>query len=191
MGGQVQAVTAPVRAHPAAARRDEVDGLHPDQCEAFLHDLKLATTSMKICDRTACDLTRGVQTLAARIRSLLQGCRRPTVASGLWGTAPRDATCRSRLSATTSGLPAWSPVIVEVIGVDQRSPPDFGPSCPHDPGLATQATTVDKLDVCPAGAALCWWNRAHPHTRGARPLSKGGSQVLPRRRAASRSGRAE
>jgi hypothetical protein len=131
----------------------------------------------------ACDLTHGVQTLAARIRWLLQRCRRPTVASGLRGTSPRDAACLSQLSAPALGLAAWSPVIVDVIGVDQRSPPDCGPSCTHDPGLATHATAVDRLDVCPAGAALCWWNGAHPHTQGARPLSKRGRQVFPRRRA--------
>src|SRR5262249_54935491 len=132
----------------------------------------------------ASDLTRGVQTLAARMRWLLQRCRRPIVASELRGTSPRDATFFSRLSAPTVGLAVRSPVIVEVIGVDQRSPPDFGPVGPHDPGLATQATSVDRVDVCPAGATLCWWNRVNPQTRGARPLSKGGSQILPRRRAA-------
>jgi hypothetical protein len=132
----------------------------------------------------ASDLAQGVQALAARMRWLLQRCRRPTVACGLRGAPPCDATCLSRLSTPTSGLAAWSPVMVEVINVEQRSPPDGGPSCPHDPGLATRATAVGRFDVCPADAALCWWNRASPHTRGARPLSKGGSRVLPWRRAA-------
>jgi hypothetical protein len=132
----------------------------------------------------ASDLTQGVQTLTARMRWLLQPRRRPTVASDLRGTSPRDATFLSRLSAPTLGLAVWSSVIVEVIRQDQRSPPDGGLLCIYDPGLNTRATSVDKFNVCPAGAALCWWNRANPHTRGARPLSKSGSQVLPRRRAA-------
>ena len=34
----------PFRAHPAAPLRDEIDGVHRDQCEAFLSCLKLATT---------------------------------------------------------------------------------------------------------------------------------------------------
>jgi hypothetical protein len=132
----------------------------------------------------ASDLARGVQALAARMRWLRQRCRRPTVASGLRGTLPRDATGLSRLSTTASGLAACSPVIVEAIGVDQRSPPDWRPSCTHDPCLATRATSVDRFDVCSAGAALCGWNRASPPTWGARPLSKGGSRVVPWRRAA-------
>ena len=36
VGGQIQAVAAPFRAHPAAPLRDEIDGVHLDQCEAFL-----------------------------------------------------------------------------------------------------------------------------------------------------------
>jgi hypothetical protein len=132
----------------------------------------------------ASDITRGVQTLAARMRGLLQRCRRPTVASGLRGTSPRDATCLFRLSAPALGLAAWSPVIVEVISMDERSPPDFWPSCAHAPGFATRTTSVDRLGVCPAGAVLCRWNRTNPHTQGARPLGTGGSQMVSWRRAA-------
>ena len=44
VGGQIQAVAAPFRAHPAAPLRDEIDGLHLDQFEAFLQCLKLATS---------------------------------------------------------------------------------------------------------------------------------------------------
>src|SRR6266436_1410879 len=40
----MQAVTAPFRAYPAAPLRDEIDGVHLDQCEAFLSCLKLATS---------------------------------------------------------------------------------------------------------------------------------------------------
>ena len=43
----MQAVAAAFRAHPAAALWDEVDGLHPEQCEAFLWRLQLATSSRK------------------------------------------------------------------------------------------------------------------------------------------------
>jgi hypothetical protein len=132
----------------------------------------------------ASDLARGVQALTARIRWLLQRCRRPTVASELRVTSPRDATCLSRLSAPTLGLAVWSPVIVEVIGADQRSPPDGGPSCVHTPGLTSRATSVSRCDVCPAGAGLCWRNRASPRTRSVRSWSKGGSRVAPWRRAA-------
>jgi hypothetical protein len=132
----------------------------------------------------ASDLTRGMQAFAAWMRWLLQRGRRPTVANALRGTPRHDATCLARLSATPSGLAMWSPVTVEVISVDQRSPPDCRPSCTHDPGLATRTTSVDRFDVCPAGAALYWWNRANPHTQGARPLSKGGSRAVPCRRAA-------
>jgi hypothetical protein len=165
----------PKHLHPAPGQRAT-----PQRWRTFVHNHAWDL----IARGMASDLTRGLQTLAARMKWLLQRCRRPTVASGWRGTSPRDATYLSPLSAPSLGLAAWSRTIVEVIGVDQRSPPDFGPSCPHDPGLATQATSVDRFDVCPAGAALCWWNRAHPHTRGARPLSKSGSQVLLRRRAA-------
>jgi hypothetical protein len=77
----------------------------------------------------ASDLTRGMQAFAAWMRWLPQRWRRPTVASALRGTPLHDATCLSRLSATPSGRAMWSPVTVEVISVDQRSPPDFGPSC--------------------------------------------------------------
>jgi transposase len=45
VGGQIQAIVATVRAHPAAPLCDEIDGLHSDQCASFLRDLKLATTS--------------------------------------------------------------------------------------------------------------------------------------------------
>jgi hypothetical protein len=99
-------------------------------------------------------LTRGVQAVAAQIRWLLQWCRRPTVASGWRGTLRRDPTCLAQLSPPASGLAVWSPVIVEAIRVDQRSPPDRGLSRFHAPGLATQAIAVDRFDVYPAGAAL-------------------------------------
>src|SRR5713226_7128743 len=44
VGGQIQAVAPPFRVHPAAPLRDEIDGLHLDQSEAFLSCLKLATS---------------------------------------------------------------------------------------------------------------------------------------------------
>jgi hypothetical protein len=54
----------------------------------------------------ASGLTRGIQAFAVWMRWLLQRWR---------GIQPRDATCLSPLSAPTSGLTAWSPVIGEVI----------------------------------------------------------------------------
>ena len=132
----------------------------------------------------AADLTRGRRALCARIIPIMQRWWNRSVASGWRRTPPRDTTWLSWRSAPASGLAVWSPVIVGVTRVDQRSPPDGGPSYTPDSGLATRVTLVDRVDVYPAGAVLCWWHRAHPHTWGARPLSKGGSQVVPWRRAA-------
>jgi hypothetical protein len=132
----------------------------------------------------AANRTRGIQALAVGMRGLLQRWRRPTVVSALGGTPRHDTTCRSQLSTPAPGPAVWSPVIVEAIRVDQRSPPNRGLSRVHAPGLAPQAISVDRFDVCPAGAVLCWRNRASPHTRTARPWSKGGSRVAPWRRAA-------
>lgn len=42
----MQAALAAVRAHSAAPLRDEIHGLHANQCAAFLRDLKPATTSV-------------------------------------------------------------------------------------------------------------------------------------------------
>ena len=83
----------------------------------------------------ASDLARGVQ--AARMRWPLQRCRGRTVASGWRGIPPHDTTCLSPLSAPVSGLTEWSPVIVEAISMDERSPPDFSPSCTYDRCFAT------------------------------------------------------
>jgi hypothetical protein len=47
MGGQIQTVAAPFRAHPAAPLRDEIDGVHLDQCAGVLRCLKLATSSLQ------------------------------------------------------------------------------------------------------------------------------------------------
>jgi len=165
----------PTRLHPAPGQRVPVQRWHPFRRH---HAWDLIVRGM------ASDLSRRVQPLTARIRWRLQRCRRPTVASELRVTSPRDATCLSRLGAPTLGLAVWSPVIVEVIGVDQRSPPDGGPSCVHAPGLTSRATSVNRCDVCPAGAGLCWRHRASPRTRSVRSWSKGGSRVAPWRRAA-------
>jgi len=165
----------PTRLHPAPGQRVPVQRWH-----IFLRNHAWDL----IVRGRASDLNRSVQTLTARIRWLLQRCRRPTLASELRVTSPRDATCLSRLGAPTLGLAVWSPVIVEEIGVDQRSPPDGGPSCVHAPGLTSRATSVHRCDVCPAGAGLCWRNRVSPRTRSVRSWSKGGSRVAPWRRAA-------
>jgi hypothetical protein len=130
------------------------------------------------------DFIRGVQALSIRLIQFPQRWWRHAVSNAVQGTPQGPAGARPLLSAPTSGLAVWSPVTVEVIRVDQRSPPDCGPSCPQDPGLATRGLSGGIFDVCPAGAVLCWWNRASPHTRGARPLSTGGSLVVPWRRTA-------
>jgi hypothetical protein len=132
----------------------------------------------------AADLTRSRRAFLARIIPIVQGWWNRSVASRWRGISPRDATLAPWLRAPSSGLTVWSPVIVEVIRVDQRSPPDGGPSYTHDPYTATRVTSVDGFDVCPAGAARCGWRRAGLHTLGAKPLSTGKSQVVPWRRAA-------
>ena len=48
MEGQMPAVAAPFRAHPAAPLRDEIDGVHLDRFEVFLSCLKLATSYSSI-----------------------------------------------------------------------------------------------------------------------------------------------
>jgi hypothetical protein len=130
------------------------------------------------------DFIRGVQALSVRLIQFPQRWWRHAVTNGVQGTPQGHAVAMSLLSATIAVPLAWSADSVEVISVDQRSPPDGGPSRSHAPGLATQATSVARFDVCPAGAVLCWGNRASPRTRGARPLSKGGTRVVPCRRVA-------
>jgi hypothetical protein len=132
----------------------------------------------------AADLTRGRPALGARIMQIVQGWWNRSVASRWRRTPPRDTTWLSWRSAPAWGLAVWSPVLVEVISVDQRSPPDGGRSYTPEPGLATRVPSVDRFNVCHTGAALCGWHRAGPHTRGGKPLSQGESWVLPWRRAA-------
>src|SRR5882724_1928628 len=129
------------------------------------------------------DFIRGVQALSVRLIQFSQTWWRHAVTNVVQGT-PRHAVAMSLLSATMAVPVAWSADTVEVIRVDQRSPPDCRPSCSYDPGLTTRATSVDRFDGCPAGAALCGWKRAGPHTRGAKPLSQGESWVVPWCRAA-------
>jgi hypothetical protein len=130
------------------------------------------------------DCIRGVQALSRRLLQFLRRWWCHAVSNAVQGTPQGHAVAMPLLHATMSGPVAWSADTVEVIRVDQRSPPDGGPSCAHAPGLATQATSVDRCDMCPAGAVLRRWNRASPHTQGPRPLSTGGNQVVPWRRAA-------
>ena len=130
------------------------------------------------------DVIRSVHALSIRLRQFPQRWWRHAVSNAGQGTPQGHAVAMPLLRATMSVPVAWSADTVEVISVDQRSPPDCGPSCIHDPGLATRATSVARFDVCSAGAALCGWNRASPPARGARPLSKDGSRVVLWRRAA-------
>ena len=132
----------------------------------------------------ASDLTRGRQALAAWMRGPLPRWRRPAVARRLRGIRPHDAAWLSPLSAPAVGLAVWSPVIVEVIRVDQRRPPDGKLPYTSDPGLATRVTSVDRFDGGPAGPTLGEWKRTSLHTRGAKPLSTGRIRVAPWRRAA-------
>src|SRR5882724_3680905 len=130
------------------------------------------------------DFIRGVHALSIRLIQFSQKWWRHTVSNAVQGTPQGHAGAMPLLRATMSVPLSWSADTGEVICVDQRSPPDGGLSCPHAPGLDPRATSVDSFDVCPAGAVLCWWNRASPHTRSVRPLSKSGSRVVPWRRAA-------
>jgi hypothetical protein len=127
----------------------------------------------------AADLTRGRQAFLAQIILIVQGWWNRSVADRLREIPPCDATWLSWLSAPAPGLAVRSPVIMKVVSVAQRSPPDDGPSSTHDPYTATRVTAVDRSDVRPAGAARCGWQRDGPHTRGANPLSTGQSRVVP------------
>jgi hypothetical protein len=130
------------------------------------------------------DFIRGVQALSVRLMQFPQRWWRHAVTNEVQGTSQGHAGAMPLLSATMAVPVASSANTAEVIRVDQRSPPDFGPSSSYNSGLTTRATSVDRFDVYPAGAVLCWRNRASPYTRGARPLSQGGSRVVPWRRAA-------
>jgi hypothetical protein len=130
------------------------------------------------------DFIRGVQALSVRLRQFSQRWWCHAVSNGVPGTPQGHAVAMPLRRATMAVPLVWSADTGEVISVDQRSPPDGGPSCSHTPGLATRAPSVDRFDVCLAGAVLCRWNRASPHTRRARPLSQGGSWVVPWRGAA-------
>jgi hypothetical protein len=114
----------------------------------------------------AADLTRGRRNLCAWITQIVQGWWNRSSASRWRRTPPCDTTWLSWRSTPASGLAIWSPVIEEVIRVDQRSPPDGEPSYTHDPYPATGVTSVDRFDVCPAGATLYGWHRTGLHTCG-------------------------
>jgi Homeodomain-like domain len=132
----------------------------------------------------AVDWIRGVHALTVCLIQFLQHWWCHTGATGVQGASQGDAGAIPLLRVTISVPIAWPADTGAVIRVDQRSPPDDEPSCTHDPDFATRATSVDQFDVCPADAALHWWNRATPPTQGARPLSIGGSREVPGRRAA-------
>jgi hypothetical protein len=137
-----------------------------------------------ITSGVAADLTRGRKALSARITPIMQRWWNRSVASRWRRTLPRDTTWLPWRSAPAPGLAVWSPVIVEVINVDQRSPPDGKLPYTPDPGLAARVTSADRFDGCPAGPTLGEWNKISLHTRGAKPLSKGRLLVAPWRRAA-------
>jgi len=137
-----------------------------------------------ITSGVAANLARGRPVFFARIIQIVRGWWNRSGASR-WRRIPHhDTTWFPWRSTPASRLAVWSPVTVEVISADQRSPPDGGLSHTPDSDLATRATSVDRFDVCPAGTALCWWSRVSPHRRGAKPLSKDGIWGIPWRRAA-------
>jgi hypothetical protein len=124
-------------------------------------------------------LTRGAQAVSAWIRWLWHHWWGRSVTRGVQGTSQGYAGAIPLLRAIISVPIAWTADTGEAISMDERSPPDCGPSGTHDRCLAARDTSVDRFDVCPAGTASCWWNRANPHMRGVRPLRKGGSRVVP------------
>jgi hypothetical protein len=130
------------------------------------------------------DCIRGLQALFIRLLQFPQRWWCHAVSKAGQGTPQGHAAAMPLLCGTMSVPVAWAADTGEVISVDQRSPPDGSPSCSHDPGLITRAISADRFDVRPAGAVLCRWNRASPHTWSAKPLSKDGSQVVPWCRAA-------
>jgi hypothetical protein len=130
------------------------------------------------------DCIRGLQALFIRLLQFPQRWWCHAVSKAGQGTPQGHAAAMPLLCGAMSVPVAWAADTGEVISVDQRSPPDGSPSCAHTPGLATRATLVDRFDGCPARVVPYWWNRASPHIRGARPLSQGGSLVVPGRRAA-------
>lgn len=126
----------------------------------------------------------GVQAWSIRIRRLLPWWRDRPIASELPGSSQTDAVILSLRHETGSVPPAWSPDTVNVISVDERSPPAYRPPCTHDPGTAVRAIPAVTLDMHPVITALCWWNGASPHAWSAAPLSKDGIRGIPWRRAA-------
>jgi hypothetical protein len=130
------------------------------------------------------DVIRGLQVLFIRLLQFPQRWWRHAVSNAGQGTPQGHAAAIPLLRGTMSVPVACSVDTVEMISVDQRSPPDGGPSYTPDPRLATRVTSVDRFDVCPTSAVLCRWNKASPYTRGTEPLRQGGSQVVPSRRAA-------
>jgi hypothetical protein len=104
----------------------------------------------------------GVQAWSVRIRRRLPWWREYLIAREWPGRSQTDAVCLSLLHDTVSVPTAWSPDTVDVISVDERSPPDCRPPCPHDPDTAVRATPADTRDLHRVIAALCWWNGARP-----------------------------
>jgi hypothetical protein len=130
------------------------------------------------------DVIRGLQARLIRLLQFPQRWWRHAVSNAGQGTPQGHAAAIPLLRGTMSVPVTWAADTGEVISVDQRSPPDGSPSGSHDPGLATRAISADRFDVRPAGAVLCRWHRASPRTWNARPLSTGGSRVVPWCRAA-------
>jgi hypothetical protein len=133
----------------------------------------------------------GVQAWSEWIRRHLPWWKGHSIASEWQGSVQIDTMFLSLLHETVGVPTACSPDIVDVINVDERSPPDGRPPSAHDPRTAVRATPADTLDVCPVVAARYGWHRASPHVPSAAPLSKDGIRGIPWRRAAGQSGQTE
>ena len=123
-------------------------------------------------------LTCGVQAVSARSRWFLQRWW-GHAASGVQGSAPRDAVALVLRIETRSVPAAWSPGTVEVISEDDRSPPEMRPPCHHDPFIVARATPVDTLALRPTVGTGCGWTRASASSGSAKPLSKRASPAAP------------
>lgn len=137
-----------------------------------------------IISGVAADLTRGMQAMSARMIRVLQCWPGRSGVSALSETAPRDAVSPALLITTMAMPAAWSPDPMEVLRLDEGSPPAMGPPHTNGPCTAARAAPVDTFDVCPVVAARGGWQRASASPRGLQPVSERGTQAIPWRRAA-------
>jgi hypothetical protein len=137
-----------------------------------------------ITNGVAADLTRGVRAVSAQMIRVLQCWPGRSGVSEWQETTPRDAVSLTLLIDTMARPAAWSPDTMEVLRVDERSPPAMEPPHTDGPCTATRATPVDMFDVCPVVAACGCWNRASPPPCCIQPIRDRGTQATLWRRAA-------